>query len=315
MARKHHHHGYHHHHDPDRVQALPDMAGIDGWFSSVKKGIKKAGKVGLKVGRYTTPVGLAVTAVQKRKAIGRGLKKAGKLGVKGVKLGATYGTPIGLQVLAAKKVAKFAKKAFGGRRPSSVRTAGGSVDVEETAERLNVPEDAVIDAAAAANRAGSDPDARAAAVDEVEEAYGLDDDALTDVDSGGGEDDAGEDDAGDDADQVEGMDGAFSFIKKIGKGIGKGAKAVGKGAKTVGKTVGKGAKVVGKAGVAIGTQVGKQALATYLGQPQPNPTALTVVDPGTGAPSINWRSPIVLGGGAAVALGAVFLLSRKKSQS
>jgi hypothetical protein len=134
------------------------------------------------------------------------------------------------------------------------------------------------------------------------------DDGGEDIDDGGGDDAGSDDDAGDD-DALEGM-GKISFKKLI--------KGVGKGFATVGKGIGKGALAVGKVGVGIG----KTALSSYLGVPQGSggpggavataPQSLTVTG-AKGGGGINWKSPLVIGGGAALALGAVYAMTRHGS--
>jgi hypothetical protein len=98
-----------------------------------------------------------------------------------------------------------------------------------------------------------------------------------------------------------------SGTKSVGKGIGKGASAIGKAGKGIGQGLGKVGGAIGKLGIGIG----KQVLANYLGPGNQAiaPQALSIREGGGG---LSLKSPIVLGGAAVLGLGALYMVSRKR---
>jgi hypothetical protein len=148
-----------------------------------------------------------------------------------------------------------------------------------------------------------------------------------DSDVGGGDDEGGGDEGGEDeGGEDEGIEGigamtvyegepgpVFTSGQMAGFSFKKLVKGVGKGLSAVGKTLGKGALAVGK----VGLSIGKGALQSYIGTGGGvAPVSQQLVQqPVVKGSDFNWKSPIVIGGGAVVGLGLVYALTRGHGSS
>jgi hypothetical protein len=257
-------------HGHPRLAELGDFGfSFKRFAKGIGRGLKKAGKAGF---MYATPVGLAYTA---GKAGWRARKKIGRLAGSALK----WGSGAGFAIAAAKGAGKL----FGGGGGKRAAAPGAEEQAPEEEEQQ-----------------------------QPEEEGGGQDEGGGDQDEGGGDQDEGDDQEQAEMEGLGLLDVDRRQLDYLDDGMGWGfLNKIGRGFKTIGKGIGKGALAVGKVGVKVGGQLAKNTLSTYLGPGQQQTQAPDGGQGGGGGPGFNWKSPIVIGGAAVAVVGGVLLLRRK----
>jgi len=280
--------------DQDRTPTIPGMGEMGWGFRSalrkIKKGAKKLGKKAIK---YEPSVLATRASLKVAKKGTKGLKKVGKTAWRAKKPLSWVAAPgLAPTMFLGKKIAK---KAFGPKKPKTIKMPDGEViEPDAVEEETGIPSEAVADAAMEANKAGDDEEARQEAVDAVEEKYGLEDDALQPV----------ADATEEGSDEGEDIDGMGWSVKGAFKTVGRGIK---KGAKATGKVAWKGTKIAAKGAVSASKTALTTAAQRYglISTPKGDGGLL----PERAKSALPW-----VAGGAVVLIGGYLLLGRRKAR-